>query len=63
VTYVLVSKCNFSGEYIDSLPAYERNMFYSYYQEEIKSQRVSPQNHANDVNNSIQVSSLPDIGL
>lgn len=61
----MTSKCGFSSEYIDSIPEYERNMYLSYYKEELKQSQELQQNTGSEVNNSRYgaLGNAPELGL
>jgi len=63
--YLLASKCNLSGEYIDSLPPYDRELYLTYYKEELKMLKEHQQKTDNSVNipRGPTIGSMPDIGI
>ena len=54
-----------SPEYIEQLPEYERNMYFSFYKEEIKQQQEPGRNSSSEVNNSRYgaIGDVPELGL
>ncbi len=63
--YLLASKCNLSGDYIDSLPPYDRDLYLTYYKEELKMLKDQQRKADSGVNISRgpMIGSMPDIGI